>query len=71
MTILIVIILVALSLQTSEAEDYTVGGDTIGWTSFPPDGSSFYSKWAANFTFKLNDNLGNLINHKFIYLFLC
>ncbi|KAL5065123.1 hypothetical protein RYX36_026860 [Vicia faba] len=57
MTTLIVIIVVAVSLQTSEAEDYTVGGGTIGWTSFPPRGSSFYSKWAANFTFKLNDNL--------------
>ncbi|KAK2411680.1 blue copper protein [Trifolium repens] len=44
-------------LQTSEAEDYLVGGDVIGWTSFPPGGDSFYSKWAANFTFKLNDNL--------------
>ncbi|CAL5198648.1 unnamed protein product [Lathyrus oleraceus] len=57
MTILILIIVVAASLQTSEAEDYTVGGDTIGWTSFPPGGSSFYSNWASNFTFKLNDNL--------------
>ncbi|XP_058760203.1 early nodulin-like protein 14 [Vicia villosa] len=56
-TIFIVIIVVTLSLQTSEAEDYTVGGDTVGWTSFPPGGSSFYSKWAANFTFNLNDNL--------------
>ncbi|WJX95814.1 hypothetical protein P8452_77090 [Trifolium repens] len=44
-------------LQTSEAEDFIVGGDVIGWTSFPPGGDSFYSKWAANFTFKLNDNL--------------
>jgi hypothetical protein len=58
-TIIIVIIVVAMSLQTIEAEDYTVGGDVIGWTSFPPGGASFYSKWAANFTFKLNDNLGN------------
>lgn len=58
-TIIIVIIVVAMSLQTIEAEDYTVGGDVIGWTSFPPGGTSFYSKWAANFTFKLNDNLGN------------
>ncbi|WJX90327.1 hypothetical protein P8452_72236 [Trifolium repens] len=58
MTILIVIIVVAtMLLQTSEAEDYIVGGDVIGWTSFPPGGDSFYSKWAANFTFKLNDNL--------------
>lgn len=56
-TILIVIIVV--TIQTSEAEDYKVGGDFIGWTSFPPGGSSFYSKWAANFTFKLNDNLGS------------
>jgi hypothetical protein len=71
-TILIVIIVVAtMLLQTSEAEDYIVGGDVIGWTSFPPGGDSFYSKWAANFTFKLNDNLGNSSQFTFIYFFVC
>ncbi|GAU37024.1 hypothetical protein TSUD_207300 [Trifolium subterraneum] len=34
MTILIVV--ATMLLQTSEAEDYIVGGDVIGWTSFPP-----------------------------------
>ncbi|PNY17957.1 cucumber peeling cupredoxin-like protein [Trifolium pratense] len=54
--ITILIVVSTILLQTSEAEDYIVG-DVIGWTSFPPGGDSFYSKWAANFTFKLNDNL--------------
>jgi len=55
--ILVVIIAAAVLLNTTEAEDYEVGG-TTGWTSFPPGGASFYSKWASNFTFKVNDTLG-------------
>ncbi|CAJ1944578.1 unnamed protein product [Sphenostylis stenocarpa] len=43
-------------LKTTKAEDYEVGS-TIGWLSFPPSGASFYSKWASNFTFKVNDTL--------------
>ncbi|KAK7347534.1 hypothetical protein VNO80_22066 [Phaseolus coccineus] len=54
--ILLVIIVAAVLLKTTEAEDYEVGG-TTGWTSFPPGGASFYSKWASNFTFKVNDTL--------------
>lgn len=53
-----VIFAVAMLLQSTEAEDYTVGGGDIGWTSFPPGGASFYSNWASNLTFKVNDNLG-------------
>ena len=59
--ILAVVIVAAVSLRCSEAEDYTVGG-TIGWTSFPPGGASFYSKWAANHTFKVNDTLGECLH---------
>ncbi|XP_027333608.1 cucumber peeling cupredoxin-like [Abrus precatorius] len=52
-TILMIVFVAAVS---TEAKDYTVGG-TTGWTSFPPGGASFYSKWASNFTFKVNDTL--------------
>ncbi|KAE9601805.1 hypothetical protein Lal_00040819 [Lupinus albus] len=55
-SIIVVVIVGALLLQSIEAAEYTVGGD-IGWTSFPPGGASFYSNWAANFTFKVNDIL--------------
>lgn len=57
--ILVVVVVAAVLLQSTEAKDYEVGGAT-GWTSFPPGGASFYSKWAANFTFKLNDTLGKI-----------
>ncbi|KAK7330089.1 hypothetical protein VNO77_24275 [Canavalia gladiata] len=54
--ILMVVIAAAVLLHSTQAAEYKVGGDT-GWTSFPPGGESFYSKWAANFTFKVNDTL--------------
>ncbi|KAK7264906.1 hypothetical protein RJT34_32519 [Clitoria ternatea] len=54
--ILVLIIAAAVLLQNIEAKDYTVG-DATGWTSFPPAGASFYSKWAANIAFKVNDTL--------------
>ncbi|MED6121934.1 hypothetical protein PIB30_034883 [Stylosanthes scabra] len=51
-------IVVAVSvLECTKAEDYIVGGDSIGWTSYPPGGASFYSNWASNHTFKVNDTL--------------
>ncbi|TKY54838.1 Early nodulin protein 1 [Spatholobus suberectus] len=55
--ILVVVVAVAVLLRSTEAKDYEVGGSVTGWTSFPPGGASFYSKWAANFTFKVNDTL--------------
>lgn len=62
--------MVAVLLQSTEAEDYKVG-DATGWTSFPPGGASFYSKWAAKFTFKVNDTLGkNICIHQTAFLFL-
>lgn len=65
----ILVVITVLLLKTTEAEDYEVGGST-GWTSFPPGGASFYSKWASNFTFKVNDTLGKnlLYLKKFIIL---
>ncbi|XP_047169653.1 mavicyanin-like [Vigna umbellata] len=52
----ILVVITVMLLKTTEAEDYEVGG-TTGWTTFPPGGASFYSKWASNFTFKVNDTL--------------
>ncbi|KAK7388670.1 hypothetical protein VNO78_23493 [Psophocarpus tetragonolobus] len=53
---LVVVVVAAVFLQSTKAEEFEVGG-TTGWTSFPPGGDSFYSKWVANFTFKVNDTL--------------
>ncbi|XP_028801258.1 blue copper protein-like [Neltuma alba] len=54
--ILVVAALGAIMLQMTEAEDFTVG-DSTGWINNPPGGASFYSNWAKNFTFKVNDTL--------------
>ncbi|GAU21285.1 hypothetical protein TSUD_286950 [Trifolium subterraneum] len=54
MSILLVIAFVATILQNTEAVDHIVGGST-GWIANP--GASFYSDWASNNTFKVNDVL--------------
>nr|KYP55720.1 Blue copper protein [Cajanus cajan] len=54
--IVVAVVAAAVLQQSTKAEDYEVGGST-GWTSFPPGGDSFYSKWAENFTFKVKDTL--------------
>ncbi|XP_054806266.1 umecyanin-like [Prosopis cineraria] len=54
--IIVVAAFAAIFLHSTEAEDFTVGGST-GWINNPPRGASFYSNWAKNLTFKLNDTL--------------
>jgi len=58
MSILFVVAFAAAILESTEAADHTVGGNT-GWTL--PSGASFYSDWAADNTFKQNDVLGEFV----------
>ncbi|KAK7327729.1 hypothetical protein VNO77_21818 [Canavalia gladiata] len=54
--VVVIAVAAAIIIQSTEAADYTVGNST-GWTSSPPGGASFYSNWASNITFKVNDTL--------------
>ncbi|XP_045817064.1 umecyanin-like [Trifolium pratense] len=56
MSILLVIAFATTILQNTEAVDHLVGGSP-GWFSTPPGGAKFYSDWASNATFKVNDVL--------------
>ncbi|XP_028801262.1 umecyanin-like [Neltuma alba] len=56
MAILFVAAFAAIFLPGTEAEDFTVGGST-GWTNNPSGGASFYSNWASDLTFNVNDVL--------------
>ncbi|XP_057418921.1 early nodulin-like protein 15 [Lotus japonicus] len=51
-----------------EAEEYTVRA-ALGWTSVPPGGASFYSKWTQNFTFKLSGNQTKFPNDNSMFNF--
>ena len=57
----IVVAVAAAILQITDAATYTVGGFT-GWTNDPTGGASLYSNWAKNFTFKVNDVLGEFLS---------
>ncbi|XP_054807808.1 umecyanin-like [Prosopis cineraria] len=53
---ILVVAAFAAIFHSIEAEDFTVGGNT-GWTNNPSGGASFYSSWAADLTFNVNDVL--------------
>lgn len=49
-------IAMAVLLQNSSAQTTYVVGDALGWVV--PPGSSVYTTWAANKTFRVGDTLG-------------
>ncbi|KAL1372282.1 hypothetical protein AAHE18_01G192400 [Arachis hypogaea] len=53
----VAIIVAMIMIVVTKAEEHIVGGESIGWTSYPPGGASFYSNWASNHTFIVNDTL--------------
>lgn len=53
--VIVALVLSAAMLQVTYAEDYTVG-DSTGWVR--PSDSTFYTNWAADKVFHINDTLG-------------
>ncbi|XP_044471417.1 umecyanin-like [Mangifera indica] len=52
--VIVALVLSAAMLQVTYAEDYTVG-DSTGWVR--PSDSTFYTNWAADKVFHINDTL--------------
>ena len=63
------VIMVAVFVQSINAQTVHVVGDSTGWT-VPQGGAAVYSTWASTQNFVVGDNLSMIISHiHFCFLF--